>query len=141
MRARVERHQGERDAGWETVEEPLDIASIIRHHSHPKTVILIDCLTLWLTNLIVAESDDTTIQQRIAVLEEALSGARGPVLLVANEVGLGIVPDHAMSRRFRDLAGSLNQRMAQCAREVILTVAGIPIPVKSLTRTKLQEDE
>jgi adenosylcobinamide kinase/adenosylcobinamide-phosphate guanylyltransferase len=70
-----------------------------------------------------------------------LSGAPGPVLLVANEVGLGIVPDNAMSRRFRDWAGSLNQRMARCAREVILTVAGIPIPIKSLTKANLQEDE
>ena len=141
MRARIEWHQQERDAGWETVEEPLDIAGIIRRHSRPRTVILVDCLTLWLTNLIIGETDDKGIQQRIAVLEEALSGAPGPVLLVANEVGLGIVPDNAMSRRFRDWAGSLNQRMARCAREVILTVAGIPIPIKSLTKVNLQEDE
>ena len=119
----------------------IDIAGIIRRHSRPQTVILVDCLTLWLTNLIIGETDDKGIQQRIAVLEETLSGAPGPVLLVANEVGLGIVPDNAMSRRFRDWAGSLNQRMARCAREVILTVAGIPIPIKSLTKVNLQEDE
>jgi len=141
MRARVERHQLERDKGWETVEEPLDIAGLIQQHSRPQAVILVDCLTLWLTNLIIGEADDTDIQQRITALEQALSLASGPVLLVANEVGLGIVPDNAMSRRFRDWAGSLNQRMARCASEVILTVAGIPMPIKSLTRATLQEDE
>jgi adenosylcobinamide kinase/adenosylcobinamide-phosphate guanylyltransferase len=141
MRARVERHQEERDAGWETVEEPLAIAGIIRRHSRPQTVILVDCLTLWLTNLIIGQTDDTGIHQHITVLEEALCAAPGPVLLVTNEVGLGIVPDNAMSRRFRDWAGSLNQRMARCAREVVLTVAGIPVPIKSFTRANLQEDE
>jgi len=131
MLARVERHRRERDATWETFEEPLEIAAIVSRHSRPQTVILVDCLTLWLTNLIVGEADDSALRQRIATLTEALARARGPVLLVANEVGMGIVPDNAMSRRFRDWAGSLNQQVARCAREVILTVAGIPVPIKS----------
>lgn len=131
MRARVDRHRQERDATWETIEEPLAIAAIVRQHSGSQTVILVDCLTLWLTNLIVGDVDDTTLRQHIATLTEALASARGPVLLVANEVGTGIVPDNAMSRRFRDWAGSLNQQVARCAREVILTVAGIPVPIKS----------
>jgi len=131
MQIRIERHRQERDNTWETIEEPLKIAAIVQQHSRSQTVILVDCLTLWLTNLIVAEADDATIDQRIETLENALSNARGPVLLVANEVGMGIVPDNAMSRRFRDWAGSLNQQMARCASEVILTVAGIPVSIKS----------
>lgn len=134
MKIRIERHRQARDAAWETIEEPLEIADVVQQQSGPQTVILVDCLTLWLTNLIVARADDTTINQRIETLKDALSNARGPVLLVANEVGTGIVPDNAMSRRFRDWAGSLNQQMAQCASEVILTVAGIPVPIKSTAR-------
>jgi len=134
MRARIERHQAERDATWETLEEPTEIADHIRAHSDPQTVILVDCLTLWLTNLILQEAEDADLEQRIAVLEDRLSQARGPVLLVANEVGLGIVPENAMSRRFRDWAGSLNQKMARCARQVVFTVAGIPVPIKTAPR-------
>lgn len=131
MRARIERHQAERDGTWETLEEPTAIADLIRAYSDPQTVILVDCLTLWLTNLILQEAEDADLEQRIAVLESRLSEARGPVLLVANEVGLGIVPENAMSRRFRDWAGSLNQKMARCARRVVFTVAGIPVPIKT----------
>jgi adenosylcobinamide kinase/adenosylcobinamide-phosphate guanylyltransferase len=131
MRARVERHKLERDQTWETLEEPLAIADLIHTCSDPQTVILVDCLTLWLTNLILDELDDTALQKRIEILEDRLSAARGPVLLVANEVGLGIVPENAMSRRFRDWAGSLNQRMAQCAQRVVWTVAGIPVSIKT----------
>jgi len=133
MQTRIERHRQERDATWDTIEEPLEIADIVQQHSGPETVMLVDCLTLWLTNMIVADMDDAEITQRIETLTDALSSARGPVLLVANEVGMGIVPDNAMSRRFRDWAGSLNQKIAQCAREVILTVAGIPVSIKSAT--------
>jgi adenosylcobinamide kinase/adenosylcobinamide-phosphate guanylyltransferase len=131
MRARIERHRRERDEAWETLEEPLEIAALIRRHSRPQTVILVDCLTLWLTNMILAENDDDTIRQRIKALEASLSAASGPVLLVANEIGLGIVPDNALSRRFRDWAGHLNQKMARCAGKVLLTVAGIPVPIKT----------
>lgn len=134
MQTRIERHRRERDATWETLEEPFEIASIVQQHGAPETVILVDCLTLWLTNLIITEADDDTISHRIETLTKALANARGPVALVANEVGMGIVPDNAMSRRFRDWAGSLNQQMAQCAHEVILTVAGIPVPIKSASR-------
>ena len=134
MQARIERHQRERDATWETIEEPFEIATIVHQHSTPETVILVDCLTLWLTNIIIAEADDDTINSRIETLNKALLNAPGHVALVANEVGMGIVPDNAMSRRFRDWAGSLNQQIARCAHEVILTVAGIPVPIKSASR-------
>lgn len=131
MRARIERHRQERDKAWETLEEPIEIAALIRRHSTSQTVILIDCLTLWMTNLILGETDDAAIKQHIEDLESGLSEASGPVLLVANEVGMGLVPDNAMSRRFRDWAGSLNQKMAQSAQRVVLTVAGIPVPIKT----------
>jgi adenosylcobinamide kinase/adenosylcobinamide-phosphate guanylyltransferase len=137
MRARIERHKAERDQTWETIEEPLEIAALIRNHTEPQTVILVDCLTLWLTNLVLGDADDTALQQRIEALEDSLSTARGPVLLVANEVGLGIVPENAMSRRFRDWAGSLNQRMARCAQRVVWTVAGIPVPIKFPSRSDM----
>ncbi len=131
MRARIKRHRQERDRIWETLEEPIDIANLIRTHSEPQTVILVDCLTLWLTNLILQDVDDAALQRRIETLADSLSDAHGPVLLVANEVGLGIVPENAMSRRFRDWAGSLNQRVAQCAQRVVWTVAGIPVQIKA----------
>ena len=134
MRARIERHQQERGDAWATLEEPIEIAALIRRHSTSQTVILIDCLTLWMTNLIVGEADDAAIEQHIEDLKDGLSKADGPVLLVANEVGMGIVPDNVMSRRFRDWAGSLNQRIARCAQRVVLTVAGIPVPIKTPAR-------
>jgi len=134
MRARIDRHRRERDAGWETIEEPLGIAAVIGQNSAPRTVILVDCLTLWLTNLILADADDDTLAHHFDALRQALSAAEGPVILVANEVGLGIVPDNALSRRFRDWAGSLNQNVAQWAGEVVLTVAGIPVTIKPAGR-------
>ena len=130
MRARVVRHQAERGDRWETLEEPLAVARLLRQHGHPRSVILVDCLTLWLTNLIVGGAEDATIAERVAELTGALGASRGPVLLVANEVGLGIVPDNALGRRFRDWAGSLNQAVARCAGRVVLSVAGIPVPIK-----------
>ena len=88
---------------------------------------LIDCLTLWLTNVMLAGLE---VEAEIIRLEQALAGRTGPVILVANEVGLGIVPENALARRFRDVAGRLNQRLAQLADRVVLLVAGIPMQVK-----------
>jgi adenosylcobinamide kinase/adenosylcobinamide-phosphate guanylyltransferase len=133
MRARVERHRRERGDNWETFEEPLAIAELILRHSDPQTIFVVDCLTLWLTNMILDDSGDEAIEREIAGLAAVLGSARGPVLLVANEVGLGIVPENALSRRFRDWAGSLNQQMARCATGVFLTVAGLAVPIKTTT--------
>jgi adenosylcobinamide kinase/adenosylcobinamide-phosphate guanylyltransferase len=130
MRARVARHQAERGARWETLEEPLEIARLIREHCRPGTVVLLDCLTLWLTNLIVGGADDNAVQRQIEDLTAALMQSKAPILLVANEVGLGIVPENALSRRFRDWAGILNQEVARCAGTVFLLVAGIPLAIK-----------
>jgi adenosylcobinamide kinase/adenosylcobinamide-phosphate guanylyltransferase len=124
MRRRVELHRERRDARWLTVEEPLDLAGAVGQATRP---LLVDCLTLWLTNLILAERD---IEAETASLETALALAVHPVVLVSNEVGLGIVPDNALARRFRDEQGRLNQRMARRADRVVLMVAGLPMVVK-----------
>jgi adenosylcobinamide kinase/adenosylcobinamide-phosphate guanylyltransferase len=92
-----------------------------------KGPVLVDCLTLWLSNILLAESD---IEAEIKRLEQALGASSTPTVLVANEVGYGIVPDYPLGRRFRDLQGVLNQRIAACADRVVLVVAGLPLAIK-----------
>jgi adenosylcobinamide kinase / adenosylcobinamide-phosphate guanylyltransferase len=125
MAERIAAHRARRGTAWQTVEAPHELAGAIAGVT--STVpLLIDCLTLWLSNRILAEADlDAEVDQ----FERALSRP-GPVVIVANEVGSGIVPDNALARRFRDLHGSLNQRIAARAGRVILMVAGLPLTVK-----------
>ncbi|HEY0960234.1 MAG TPA: bifunctional adenosylcobinamide kinase/adenosylcobinamide-phosphate guanylyltransferase [Novosphingobium sp.] len=127
MRARITRHRADRDKNWETVEVQIDLASIITDRSAPDTVMLIDCLTLWTTNLILADHD---IRAATLALTNAIARADGPVILVANEVGLGIVPDNALARRFRDEAGLINQQVAASTAEVQFIAAGLPLRLK-----------
>ncbi|MFV0624894.1 bifunctional adenosylcobinamide kinase/adenosylcobinamide-phosphate guanylyltransferase [Sphingomonas sp. ac-8] len=127
MADRIRRHREDRDARWTTVEAPLDLAGAIAAADGADAVLLVDCLTLWASNLLLGEED---AEAHIAALLEALRTARARVLLVANEVGLGIVPDNALARRFRDLAGTINQRVAAAVGGVHMTVAGLPIVVK-----------
>jgi adenosylcobinamide kinase/adenosylcobinamide-phosphate guanylyltransferase len=128
MAARIAEHRARRDQGWRTVEAPHDLAAAIV--SADGAPVLVDCLTLWVTNLMLAHRD---IEAEIVRLEDALGRARGPLVLVANEVGLGIVPDNALARRFRDAAGRLNQRIAARANRVVMMVAGLPLEVKDDT--------
>ena len=123
MRARIATHRASRPSGWDTVEAPLDLAQALAT-PHP---VLVDCLTLWLTNVILADQDPDAAT---VTLEEALNARRSPTVLVSNEVGLGIVPDNALARRFRDAAGLLHQRLAAHADAVTLLVAGLPLKVK-----------
>ena len=126
MRARIAEHQSRRGGNWQTIDAPTDLAGAIEDApgDHP---VLVDCLTLWLNNLMYRKINiDTAIKN----LEAALAGREAPTVLVSNEVGFGIVPDNAEARRFRDLQGRLNQRMAALAGRVILLVAGIPMLVK-----------
>jgi adenosyl cobinamide kinase/adenosyl cobinamide phosphate guanylyltransferase len=125
MRDRIARHRARRTAGWITLEAPLDLATPLTNHS--STPVLIDCLTLWLTNLILSEADCPAAFDH---LQTALRTRAAPTVLVASEVGLGIVPDNALARRFRDEAGLLHQRLAAQADRVILMVAGLPLTVK-----------
>ena len=125
MRARIAEHRRRRDTGWQTVEAPIDLAGALL--AEPDAPVLVDCLTLWLTNLILGDLD---IQVATAALEDALSRRRAPTVLVANEVGLGIVPESKLGRLFRDEAGRLNQRVAAKADRVLFMVAGLPMVVK-----------
>ncbi len=125
MSARIAAHRARRGSQWRTVEAPRDLAAALKsYHSRP---VLVDCLTLWLSNLMLAGAD---IDAEIDRLERTLAGASAPVVLVANEVGSGIVPDNALARRFRDQQGSLNQRLAARTDRVVLIVAGLPLAVK-----------
>jgi adenosylcobinamide kinase / adenosylcobinamide-phosphate guanylyltransferase len=123
MVARIDRHRARRGAAWRTRDVPLALPEAVAEAPGP---VLVDCLTLWLTNLILAEAD----VDDAARLRAACAGAPGPLVLVGNEVGLGIVPDNALARRFRDEAGRLHQRLAAEADRVVLTVAGLPLIVK-----------
>ena len=127
MAARIAEHRSRRGAFWHTVEAPLDLAPAIRRHADPARPILVDCLTLWLSNLLGA---GRVIEHESEMLRAALRDAGGPVVLVANEVGLGLVPETALGRDFRDAAGRLNQEIAALADRVVFVVAGLPLILK-----------
>jgi len=125
MHARIAAHRGRRGSNWTTIEEPLELVNILlAEETRP---VLIDCLTLWLANLVGAERD---IGFEIARLLSALPRLKAPVVMVANEVGLGIVPENAMARAFRDQAGRLNQAIATLAQHVVFVAAGLPLTLK-----------
>ena len=125
MAERIAAHQARRGAGWRTLETPRDVVGALT--AHGTTPLLVDCLTLWLANAVLASAD---VDAEIERLEAALTQAAAPIVLVANEVGFGIVPDDALGRRFRDLQGVLNQRIAARADRVVLVVAGLPLTMK-----------
>ncbi|HAS53746.1 MAG: bifunctional adenosylcobinamide kinase/adenosylcobinamide-phosphate guanylyltransferase [Nitrospirae bacterium GWC2_57_13] len=131
MAARIERHRRERDAVWETFEEPLAVADLLRRLQGSHDVVLIDCLTLWLNNVILGrvEADDAILSMS-EELVSAFSAFSGTCIVVSNEVGLGIVPDNPLARRFRDLAGIVNQRAAAAADEAYFVASGIPVRMK-----------
>jgi adenosyl cobinamide kinase/adenosyl cobinamide phosphate guanylyltransferase len=125
MRARIALHRARRDERWTTVEAPIDIAAAIGVAGTQP--LLVDCLTLWVTNLLLGELD---IDSHIESLEAALRARDATTVLVANEVGLGIVPDNTLARAFRDWAGRVNQHFAARADSVVFMVAGLPMRVK-----------
>jgi len=127
MSDRIARHRASRGAGWVTIEEPLDLVGTLNRVVLADRPVLVDCLTLWLTNLMLGERDIPAATDELA---RALALRAAPTVLVSNEVGLGIVPDNALARRFRDEAGRLNQAIARIADGVILMVAGLPMVVK-----------
>ena len=130
MRCRVERHQAERGPSWTTVESPVRIAEDLLYHSNRADGIIVDCLTLWVSNLMMEDPDLDAVACRVRMLTDALRQTRCPVVLVSNEVGAGIVPENALARSFRDAAGFVNQQVARCADTVVWMVAGIPVTVK-----------
>lgn len=127
MAERIRQHRARRGAAWETLEEPLELAAALVREARPDRPILVDCLTLWLSNLLHAGRD---LEAETRQLVGSLSRLRGPVVLVSNEVGLGIVPDNALARRFRDAAGRLNQEVAAACERVVLVAAGLPLVLK-----------
>ncbi|MFO1033098.1 MAG: bifunctional adenosylcobinamide kinase/adenosylcobinamide-phosphate guanylyltransferase [Hyphomicrobiales bacterium] len=127
MKDRIAAHQKQRGAGWVTHEVVLDLPEALKAADGAGRVLLVDCLTLWLSNLMLAEADWLAMTE---VLVAALPGLRADVVLVSNEVGLSIVPENALARRFRDAQGTLNQRVAQAADKVIFVAAGLPLTLK-----------
>lgn len=127
MTGRIRRHRDDRGERWRTVEAPIALADVIAAESAPGRVLLIDCLTLWASNILLGDHDDDAATARLV---QAIGDAAGPVILVANEVGLGIVPDNILARRYRDLAGTINQRIAAVADEVQFIAAGLPFRLK-----------
>jgi adenosylcobinamide kinase/adenosylcobinamide-phosphate guanylyltransferase len=144
MEERITKHREERSSEWKTFEEPVHLPSLIREICSSYDVLLVDCLTLWLSNLLLREQEPEDGSQTEKAFDEFLealtrfrnSGTSAPrsgpcsLYLVSNEVGMGIVPDNALSRRFRDLAGRLNQQVAEIADAVYFVAAGIPLKLK-----------
>jgi len=127
MSERIDQHKARRGEIWSTVEEPLDLVGALEAHAADDKAILVDCLTLWLTNLMMAESD---VAAETAKLAEALPRLKGAIICVSNEVGLGIVPENALARAFRDHAGRLHQSVAAVATTVYFVAAGLPLKMK-----------
>jgi adenosylcobinamide kinase / adenosylcobinamide-phosphate guanylyltransferase len=124
MRDRIARHRARRGVGWITIETPLELAGLIAGETRP---LLIDCLTLWLTNIMLAEK---AVSAEVNQLLAAARNSSAPLIFVSNEVGLGIVPENALARTFRDHAGRLHQELAKIANRVVFMAAGLPMVLK-----------
>lgn len=129
MQDRIAHHQQQRPAHWMLVEEPLALADALRQSAAPDRCIIVDCLTLWLNNLLCGNNEQR-MQSEIALLLEALPQLKGDIILVSNETGMGIVPLGELSRQFVDTAGRLHQSLATLCDHVTLVVAGLPLNLK-----------
>lgn len=127
MASRITAHKDQRGPSWYTVEEQLDLVSVLQGECGADRVVLVDCLTLWLSNLMFADKD---VVAETARLRSVLKDLRGPCVFVSNEVGMGIVPENILSRSFRDAQGRLNQDMAQECHQVVFVAAGLPLLLK-----------
>lgn len=127
MRERIARHQGERDGSWQTVDTPLELVSTLQDLKDSQRAVLVDCLTLWLSNLMLGGRD---VAAETAGLCAAIGEMKTPVCLVSNEVGMGLVPETPLGRAFRDEQGRLNQRVAEVVDRVEFVAAGLPLVLK-----------
>lgn len=127
MVKRIAQHKLDRPDHWQSIEEPINLPKIIEESSHVKSIILVDCLTLWLMNLLEAKLDIST---QVDILLSALDQSKGQVIMVSNEITMGVVPMGEMSRQYVDELGRMHQRIAELAQQVTLMVAGIPLSVK-----------
>jgi len=130
MAQRIAHHKKTRSPEWQTIEEPVEVVDKIRQYSDKTDVILLDCITLWLSNLLMRQMDDTEILKEISGLIDTIQEKQTSFIFVSNEVGLGIVPADPLSRRFRDLSGIANQRIAEAVDTAIFMASGIPIFLK-----------
>jgi adenosylcobinamide kinase/adenosylcobinamide-phosphate guanylyltransferase len=137
MAARIVQHRREREGVWDTWEAPLELAPAIARAQGRYRVVLVDCLTLWLSNLLMREPLEEDLEDACRGLADAASRTLTPLILVSNEVGWGIVPDNPLARRFRDAAGVLHQRLAAAADLVVTTIAGLPLVLKSPPRKEV----
>ena len=129
MRERVRKHRRDRPAAWKTIEEPVDLAGAVRSASSAG-VVIVDCLTLWVSNLMARRMKEPEILRLTADLTDAARKGKASVIIVSNEVGWGIVPTNKTARLFRDIAGRVHQAVARESDEVYLTVAGLPVKIK-----------
>jgi adenosylcobinamide kinase/adenosylcobinamide-phosphate guanylyltransferase len=128
MRLRIREHRRRRaEQGWRTIEEPLQLAATLDRETGPGRAVLVDCLTLWLSNVMLAKMDVSAVTGELV---ERMLGLPSPVIMVSNEVGLGIVPDTALGREFRDTQGRLNQSIAAIVPRVVFIAAGLPLVLK-----------
>lgn len=131
MFTRIERHKAERDGRWQTIEEPIDWSTSLHEHAKSQAAVLIDCLTIWISNLLLnAELDEQAILKCTDMAISAIRSLVCPVYVVSNEVGQGIVPANKLGRNFRDLSGLVNQRFGAAADEAWVMVAGLPLRLK-----------
>ena len=130
MAKRIEDHKKKRGMDWQTVEEPIKIAEAIGQHGKSVEVVLLDCVTLWLSNLLMRQKNDHEIVKEVGGLIDTVKQSQASIIFVSNEVGMGLVPVEPLGRRFRDLAGMANQKIAEVAQTVIFMVSGIPMFLK-----------
>jgi len=130
MAARIDRHRARRGPGWRTIEEPVDLAGAITANQESCKALLVDCVTLWLTNLLLKYGDAARALQEVQAFLPVVASLNTPLILVSNEVGMGIVPDNALARSFRDLAGEANELLAAAADEVYVMFSGLPLKLK-----------
>jgi len=130
MKTRIGLHKKTRPGHWKTFEEPIDLVPLLKEITPGFDIVIIDCITLLISNLLSKNLEDNKIEERVGKLLEDLGSAKYKTLIVSNEVGLGIVPDNELGRRFRDLAGKINQMIAHKASEVFFMVSGLPLKVK-----------
>ena len=130
MKQRINKHKAERNHSWISLDVPIHLPGAVSENGNGGTVLLIDCLTLWISNLLMIDERQEFVERNLQRLRHELEITASPVILVSNEVGTGIVPENRLARLFRDIAGLVNQEMARIADEVIYMVAGLPMWLK-----------
>lgn len=130
MNERIKKHQEERGTGWITIEEPLDPVSVLKNETARASVLILDCLTLWISNMMMKNLNRESILIKVEALIDECRRFQGTVIVITNEVGAGIVPDNELSRNFRDIAGETNQTIASNFDEVVHMISGIPVTIK-----------